>query len=54
MLKKIPYKHTTCIPRLFPRRFNVEYTWCVCRVMTKNGDIDRIYFKVLKFQDLLL
>ena len=21
-------QHTTC----FPRRFNVEYTWCVCRV----------------------
>ena len=22
-----PYKYTTCIQR----RFNVQYTWCVCR-----------------------
>ena len=25
--KNSPYKHSTCIPR----RFNVEYTWSVCR-----------------------
>ena len=28
--KTYPYKHTTRIPR----RFNMEYTWCACKIIT--------------------
>ena len=39
----LPYKHSMCIlcwndveTQSFPSRFSVEYTWCVCRVQSRN------------------